>query len=676
MLSVSQRASSAAQRTRRPAFESFEQALASHAQGRLPEAEQLYRRVLETDERHFGAVHGLGLIRLQQARFADAVNLFRRAVKIDRNSAEAHHHLGVALTGLGRAEDAVERFEKALAIRPDFAEAHDSLGHALQMLGRTEAAIAHHERAVAIKPDYAEARNNLGNALQKLGRSEKALAQYEKALSIRPDYPEAHNNLGNLLQNLGRHQEALAHYEKALAIRPHYAEAYLNAGHALGALGRQEEGLTQYQKALAAAPDNPDVHNSLGNVLLMLGRTEEAVAHCERAIAIKPQHVEAHTTLGNALRTLGRLDKATRAFEKAIALAPNKPAGYWGLVMSRRIIADEPCFMAMTNLARDMASLKIADRIDLHFALGKAFADVGDQRQSFHHLLEGNSRKRQLVTYDETKTLEWFKRIRAAFAPQLMRDKAPVGEPSPVPIFIIGMPRSGTTLVEQILASHPKIFGAGELPDFGNLAKSFCGPHGTCFPEAVPAAPRDQLCRLGERYLQAVRRMAPTAERITDKMPYNFIYAGLIHLALPNARIIHTRRDLRDTALSCFSLLFPAGQEYSYDLAELGRYCRAYRELMEHWRSVLPQGVMLEVQYEEIVADLEEQARRIVAHCGLEWSAACLAFHKTERDVRTASATQVRQPIYQSSVGRWRRYADSLRPLLETLGGSSDGRMD
>jgi hypothetical protein len=249
------------------------------------------------------------------------------------------------------------------------------------------------------------------------------------------------------------------------------------------------------------------------------------------------------------------------------------------------------------------------------------------------------------------------------FAAEMLRDKSCLGDPSAAPIFIVGMPRSGTTLIEQILASHPKVFGAGELREMANLA----GHIGAAFPEAMPGLSGEELRRIGEQYVRSVTRLAPSAERITDKMPGNFSLAGLIHLALPNARIIHACRDARDTAFSCFSLLFSGTLEFTYDLAELGRYYRAYLKLMGHWREVLPEGIMLEVQYEDVVGDLENQARRIIAHCGLEWDDACLSFYKTERSVRTASATQVRQPIYQSSIGRWRLHEEELGPLLREL---------
>jgi hypothetical protein len=255
------------------------------------------------------------------------------------------------------------------------------------------------------------------------------------------------------------------------------------------------------------------------------------------------------------------------------------------------------------------------------------------------------------------------------FTTDLLRQMQGIGNPSCLPVFIMGMPRSGTTLIEQILSSHRNVFGAGELKDFGNLVFAIRGADGAQYPECMRSLSREQLAELGISYLEALRRQAPAAERIVDKMPYNFNFVGLIHLLFPNARIIHIRRDPRDIALSCFSLIFGEGHEFTYDLGALGRYIRAYEILMEHWRRVLPAEAMLEVQYEDIVEHLEEQARRIVRYCGLEWDDACLAFHKTERVVGTASVNQVRQPIYRSSIGRWRFYQSQMQPLLKALEG-------
>jgi tetratricopeptide (TPR) repeat protein len=645
----------------------LQEAASLHSQGRFREAEQRYQIVLDADDRNFDALYRLGLIRLQQGRFGDAVKLFGRAIKVDRRSADAHHHLAVALSGLGRHDEAIERYHKALAIKPDLAEAHNNLAHSFQTCGRMEQALAHYETAVAIKPDYPEARNNLGIVLQTVGRSAEAIAQYEMALATRPNYADAHKNLGNLLGAAKRYQEAAAHYEKALSVKPNDAEAHAALGNILRGLDQPDEAIAHYARALGFNPAYIDAHNGLGLANHMLGRSEEAIQHYRGALRINPTDLEAHSRLGEALQALGRLEESRLAFERAVTLAPRKAGCYWNLANSKRFTEDDSHLVGMKELARGEASLTAEEQVDLHFALGKAFADLGDREQSFHHLLRGNSLMRLQTSYDEAAVLGRLDRIQNTFTADLMREKRGYGDPAAAPVFIVGMPRSGTTLIEQIIASHPKVFGAGELRVMANLAEALSGPNGTMFPEVVPAMSGEHLCRLGGDYLRAVRRLSPAAERITDKMPGNFALAGLIHLALPNARIIHVCRDPRDTAFSCFSIRFARGHEFSYDLSELGRYFRAYQRLVDHWRDVMPE-TMLEVHYEQVVADLEPQARRIIAHCGLEWDGACLAFHRNARPVRTASATQVRQPIYRSSIGRWRPYEDALQPLLQSLG--------
>ena len=316
--------------------------------------------------------------------------------------------------------------------------------------------------------------------------------------------------------------------------------------------------------------------------------------------------------------------------------------------------------------------------MQLDFALGKAYADLKDYRRSFEHLLAGNAAKRATVSYDETSALAFFDRIETVFTRELIAAKSSGGDASPMPIFVIGMARSGTTLVEQILASHPMVHGAGELQTFSDVVLTVCGPDGTVipFPEFVPALDAAVLSQMGARYVAAVGELAPKGEaakggRVTNKMPSNYYFAGLIHLALPNAKIIHVIRDPVDTCVSCFSKLFSRAQQHSYDLGELGRYYKRYAQLMRHWHHVLPSGRILDVRYEDVVADLEGQARRVIAHCELPWDDRCLAFHKMDRPVQTASATQVRQPIYKTAIGRWHVYEEFLGPLLTELGATT-----
>ncbi len=545
--------------------------------------------------------------------------------------------LGTALLRLDRAGEAITEFEKALAVKPDYVEAHYNLGVLFQTLNRRDRAIAQYERALALKPDHVRACYNIGVLLQDLDRHKEAIAYYRRAIALAPASAEAHNNLGTALMQLDRPEEALRHYRKALAIRPHLAEGY----------------------------------NNVGTALHVLDRNEEAIAMYGKAIALKPDYADAHGNLGIAWEAIGRLAEAWRAFERAIALAPKRADFYRHLFTSRKASAGDPQLASLQELSKNATSLPAEQQIDLHFALGKAFADLGEHERSFRHLVQGNALKRRRIGYDEAATLSQFAGIRAGFPREFIRSRQGQGDPSAVPIFIVGMPRSGGTLIEQILASHPLVFGGGELNEFARAVTDVTGrAHvGLPFREISAVFSADRLRRLGALYLLRVRSLASQAERITDKLPYNFRFAGLIHLALPNARLIHSVRDPLDTCVSCFSTLFVgASQPYSYELGELGRYYRAYRQLMEHWRAVLPGSLMLEVRYEDIVGDLEGQARRIVEHCGLPWDDACLAFHRTQRPVRTASAAQIRHPIYRSSVGRWRLYGQFVQPLLDALG--------
>jgi len=684
--------------------EIFEKAVSLHEEGRLLEAERAYQAVLKAEPNHFGGLHYLGVLRAQQNRLDEAITLLGLALAQDPNSAEAHNDAGSVLHARKRHREAIACFERALSIDPEYAEAHYNRGTALQALGRHQTAIQSYEEALTIEPDLAAARYNLGTALQALSRHQEAIAQYEKALTIQPGYARAYVALGDALQALGRHEEAIAHYRRALGIEPELAAAQNRLGNALQALGRHEEAIIHHEKALAISPRDAEAHNSFGLALQALNRRQEAIAHHLEALALRPGFAAAHNNLGTALQALNRhdeaiaqyekavvsgpgqasryanmglalqemsrFDEACRAFAKAIELAPRTGRFYRNLADCKRFTAGDPQLAAMEELARDGASLPEEGRRQLLFALGKALADLGQHERSFGYLVEGNALKRQQTGYDEAQVLGEFERIRAVFGPELMDQRRGFGHPSPIPVFILGMPRSGTTLVEQILASHSKVFGAGELLDFERAVGGLSGQDGTPapFPEVVPLLSAEQLRQLGARYLEGVTPNAPTAARITDKMPLNFLFAGLIHLALPDARIIHTIRDPVDTCFSCFSTLFTGNHRVAYELGELGRYYRAYERLMGHWRRVLPNGVMLEVRYEDVVADLDTQARRIVAHCGLEWEDACLVFYETRRPVRTASVAQVRQPIYRSSVGRWQPYRDLLRPLLEALG--------
>ena len=323
----------------------------------------------------------------------------------------------------------------------------------------------------------------------------------------------------------------------------------------------------------------------------------------------------------------------------------------------------------MEDIASNLDALNPTDQIEINFAIGKAYADLHDYERAFQKLHLGGRLKRARLGYDEAAVLDGMKRTAEAFTAETLWRSAGKGDPSTLPVFILGMPRSGSTLLEQILASHPQVFAAGETDLFrANLAQVVAETRMADTPEAFAKLSGAILKRLGTSYLDKLRPLAGDAIRITDKSIEAFRFGGLIQMALPNTRFIHIKRDPLDTCVSCFTKLFVSDLPYTYDLAELGRYYRAYEELMAHWAKVFPEGSMIEVQYEDMVADLEGQARRIIAHVGLEWDPRCLDFHLNDRAIRTASFAQVRQPLYTSSIGRWRTYEPWLGPLKDALG--------
>jgi len=607
---------------------------------RLRDAEKILRRLHQLDAAHTGVLHELGMVCAQLRRPAEAEPLIRQALALDPGSIAARADLGFVLAALNRFAEAQEELEKVLAADPGLVGVRNNLGNLLHVQGRNEESVVHFERALALKPASAEIRVNLANALLALGRHEAAIVHLEAALAVAPGTPRTHFMLAGALIALGRHADAEPHYRKAIELKPGYSEA----------------------------------HSNLGLVLASLGRHEDALASFRAALALKPDLAEAHAGSGQQLKILGCIDEARQAFARAVQLAPRRGEHHRGLAELTQFTSGNPQLAAMEALAE--GPIPEADLLQLHFALGKAYADIGAHEKAFHHFVGGNALKRRREPYNEAETLGNMARIARVFSRELIAQKAMLGDRSELPVFVVGMPRSGTTLIEQMLASHPRVVGAGERPDIANAVNKLQADAGVPFPELVLSMGERELRGVAADYLAALGPVAPLPMRIIDKMPTNFLFAGLIHMALPGARILHACRDPLDTCVSCFSKLFASGMAFTYDLAELGRYYRGYRALMAHWREVLPPGVMLDVQYEELVTDFESQARRIVAFCGLEWDARCLAFHATQRPVRTASALQVREPVYTNAVGRWQPYAPMIRPLLEALGGGARASVD
>ena len=671
--------------------------------GHLDAAENLCRQVLQVTPEQPETLQTLGIIVYQAGRQTEGIDLVRKAIAAKDNVPSFHANLCELLRRARRLDEAVAAGQQAIVLDPNLAQAHNNLGISYFERGEYAAARACYRRALALAPDLAEVHSNLGNALQAEGQFAEAIDAYRQAIAIRPEYAEAHNNLATALRVMRRYGEAETHCRRALALNPQHAGVYNNLALCLMPQRRTDEALSLLsrsvqldpanahtfvllasllakgkdkdkaraacERALVLDPNHAEALNVLGIIAFEQGRAEEAILYYRKAVEVAPGLAHGHNNLANALKELGRLEEAQAAYQAALRCDPQTASAYFGLADLRRFTRDDPVLAAMERIAERIDSLEPQDQTQLHFALGKAYADLEQYDRSFRHLSDGNNTQRRHINYDESAMLDLFDRVRAVFTSELVRSKHGASDPSSVPILIVGMPRSGTTLIEQILASHPKVHAAGELRDLGDVIAAHCdlAAAPTAYPECIREMSGEVLGRIGAAYAGRLRQRAPTAERIIDKLPGNFVHLGLVCLALPNARIIHVRRDPLDTCLSCYARLFGDDQPFSYDLGELGRYYRGYQALMAHWRAVLPPQAMLEVDYEQVVEDVEGQARRIVAHCGLEWDERCLRFYETKRQIHTSSAAQVRLPIYRSSLGRWRRYREWLGPLLDEL---------
>lgn len=518
-----------------------------------------------------------------------------------------------------------------------------------------------------------------GNALVRAGQAEAALAEYAAVLALQPERFEAHANLGALLLALRRHAEAEGHLRHALAARPQQAPVHLALGRACAAQGRDAEAAGHFRRALDIDAGNDEAALECGAWLRRRGKFAAAEACYRRVLAHQPRHALAHYGLGHCLRERGLATQAADSFERAIDAQPDYVDAHYRLAVLRPNAAGGAHRVHLEAMQSRVPGLPLAQRIRYWFALGRWREDAGDYGAAFDAYAQGNAlqyrRLRLAESYPAREAADacFIQRIQATFNRAWLEHATPAPTADArQPIFIVGMPRSGTSLIEQMLASHPDVHGGGEMPHLPAVLKSAFGFEASCaqdsYPEIVPSLDADALAGTGRAYLDLAWRQVSHAKRVTDKLTGNFLHAGMLQVMLPQAKIVHMQRDARDACFSCFANLFRLGDiPYSYDLATLGRHYVAYRALMAHWHAVLPASRLLRVRYEDLVADPEPVLRQVLGFLGLPWSARCLAFHRQRRTVHTVSVGQVRQPVYATSVARWRHFAPQLQPLLDIL---------
>jgi tetratricopeptide (TPR) repeat protein len=606
-----------------------------------------------------------------QGRVAEARAGYEKALDVKPDFPQALFNLGSLLQSDGDLAGAIARYRAALALLPDFAEAHLNLGISLVASGDATAALPHFERAAALQPDRPEMQDALGNGLVELEQYDPAIAAYRRALALAPKTAAIQFNLGNAFRRAGRFEAALVSYRDALELDPTLANAALEMGHVLRDLGRRGEAVAYFRRALALDPHLALAAAGLSLCLRLDRGSDEALAAAERAVVLDPDEPEAQTALGICLQDYGRFEEATAAFRRALALKPDNPTALYHLAnLGKAELGDDELERMQSLLARPL--LQRDTRVGLNFALGTAFDARGDHERAFGFYQAANELKAARYPTDLPALERWFDEIVATFDEAFFAARKDFGAPSERPIFVLGMPRSGTTLIEQILASHPQVHGAGELNASAQVLELLqrhpaVAAAGAAYPRSAALIERHASAKLGGLFDELLGKDAGEALRVTDKATQNFIHIGLIALLLPRAHIVHCMRDPIDTCLSCFMQNFMEPMPFAYSLERLGTYYRLYEKLMAHWRKLRP-APLLEVSYEALVAEPEPWTRRILEFCGLPWDEASLRFFDTDRAVRTASFWQVRQPIYKSSVERWRSYERHLGPLFAALG--------
>lgn len=693
--------------------------------GEYENALELYEKALEIDPGYLDALNNKSNALWRLERYKEAEKTCRKALEISPHNLFALNNLGMVLARLVKFEEALEAWEQAVELKPEEAMLWLNWGNVLREMGRLKESEEKCAKAVELSPKNPEALNNLGNALRDQGKLSEAIDAYTRATNEKPDYYEAHGNLSIAYADDNRFEPAAISAKYAVAFKPDFVDGYSNLSKALLALAEYEQAHAAAQKAIHLEPAKAGPYLDLADILLRLDRLDDSEAAMQEAISREPDSARFYMKLSEIYDRKNDMEKALEAVDKALDMSPdmallwlrkglvhyinsdlekgieyidkalqlspgwpialqhkaemlislnrndeaekivrkilekNKdiPSTFSTLISLKKVESeDDPDFQDMLKL--EETAHKYGKEIEcvFHYAVSNAYEQMKKFDKAFEHMKKANELKAATLPKARHKEVDMHLAIKQKYTPEFIKSLQGHGYESDVPIFIVGMPRSGTTLTEQIISSHPDVYGAGELADIGKVQKMSRSHENM------------DIAALGEEYIRRMRAYDRTgvAKKITDKMPANYMYLGFIVSILPNAKIIHCRRNPIDTCLSCYKQNFARGQYWSYDLEEMGDQYLKYLDLMEYWREVLP-GRFLEINYEDTVGNFEEQARKLIDYVGLEWDDACLEPHKQKRTVLTASKAQVTKPVYKTSVDKWKRYEKGLQPLVERL---------
>ena len=719
----------------------FRTAIQAHSEGRLEEAEEIYRRILQNDPKQPHALHLLGVIAYQGGQGESAVQLISQAIALQGNIPDFHNNIGEAYRALGRHEEAITHYRRALALEPVNPGAACNMGSALIAQGKIHDAIAAYKKALGFKPDFAEAKAKLGAALVRLPKDDperdldRGIDLLREGLRVNPAFTEGYVNLANALANKGDNEEAVGLYRRALELNPDDPYTHFNLASLQFTIDQIDEGRKALTQALALATDDPELHLLAGDAASDMDFHATAIQCYRRLTELAPERAEGHERLAKILHRNSWHSKAIASYRRVVELEPGRRDMRLALAgcLSQNQHTDEALeiFEAMLREDPDNANLlnmtgrtlqrmgrfddaatyllrsrdvdpmhggtyynlytgrnyemtaadidtlqKMADddaidtdtRVSAHFTLASVAQDKGDYDDAFEHYAEGNALVRAQVNPRLDALQTDYDDVVSVFDSAFFEERWAHGDDSELPVFVVGMPRSGTTLTERLLACHPEIAGTGESGAFPWIAAFMHSdvkspnPYPYCVPELDAATVRG----FARRHLDDLEKVDPAARRVVDKLPGNYMRIGLIALLFPNAKIVHVERDPLDTCASCYFQMFQQHLRNMWDLGDIAATYKLYRRYMEHWHTVRPVEI-LDIRYEDLVADTESTARKMIDFIGLEWDPRCLDPGALDSPIATASVWQARQPIYASSVAGWKRYEKHLGPLIEAF---------
>ena len=634
-------------------------AVKAHQDKNFNDAEKLYNEALNLQPNNYAALINFGVLLKTLNRFDEAKENFSKAIKINPKIELGYLNLGSVLFKLNKLDEAETNYKKTIEIKPDYAEGHFNLGIIFDNTNRLDQAVSSYSKAINIKSNYSQAYNNLGNLYRKLKKINDAEYNYKKLIELNPSSAEAYYNLGSLYNDVDKFDEAILNYSKAIKLNPNFTAAYNYIGTVYHKLYKPNEAIEYYKNAIKLNTNYAEAYYNLGISLNVLDKSNEALENYRKAIELKPDYAEAYVNTGIVYQQVGKLNLAENNYKKAIQLKPNYAEAHFNLSNIKTFDYEDEQLNQMQKLSSNN-DLTDEQRYQLHFALGKAYEEINKYEKSFKNYAEGNRICKSVIKYDIKRDEKIFEQIKQNYL-KIKEFFLKFSEQSskPTPIFVLGMPRSGTSLIEQIISSHSSIVGGGEL--------NFIEKYGDKLARGIDEASYDNLLDFKNKYVQKLKNINKN-NMVTDKMPLNFRYIGLILTVFPNAKIIHSKRNPAATCWGNYRQNFTNKRliSYCYDLNDIVTYFNLYKNLTNFWIKEFGDKIY-NLDYEKLTLNQEVETRKLIDYLGIKWEDACLNPEKNTRSVKTASSKQIRQKIYKGSSDKWKKFEPFLKGKFDFI---------